>query len=123
VRRGNAEGFPRFLRFGGAGSIEGMHAILQQQPAAAVVCGVVAGAPWTLGAKHGSRYRVLASMPGLCAVAEHAVPTLTRQRTSPGRGFGLRGPAGFHCLTPVQAVAARGSCIRPSGAFSWAPSS
>ena len=100
-----------------------MHAIPQQQPAAAVVCGVVAGAPWTRGPKHGTRYRVLASARGLCAVAVHAVPALTRERTSAGRGFALRGPAGFHCLTPVQAVAARGSCIRPSGAFSWAPSS
>ena len=94
-----------------------MHAIPQQQPAAAVVCGVVAGAAWS----HGSRYRVLASARGLCAVAEHAVPALTHQRTSARRGFALRGPAGFHCLTPVQAVPLRGSCIRTSGAFSWTP--
>ncbi len=100
-----------------------MHAIPQQQPAAAVVCGVVAGAPWTRGATHGSRYRVLASTRGLCAVAEHAIPALTHQRTSAGRGFALRGPAGFHCLTIVQVVPIRGSCIRPPGAFSWTPAS
>src|SRR4051794_31323468 len=98
-----------------------MYATQHHEPAAAVVCGTVAGAPWTRGRAHSARYRVLASTRGLCAVAEHAVPALTHQRTSARLGFGLRGPAGFHCLTPVAVVATRGSCIRTSGAFSWVP--
>jgi hypothetical protein len=87
----------------------------------AVVCGVISGAPWTSGARRGTRYRVLASARGLCAVADRAVPQLTHQRTSASRGFGLRGPSGFHCLTLVTVTAVRGSCIRANGAFSWAP--
>jgi hypothetical protein len=87
----------------------------------AVVCALVSGAPWTVGARHGTRYRVLASARGLCPVADRAVPQLTRQRTSASRGFGLSGPSGFHCLTQITVTAVRGSCIRPTGAFSWAP--
>jgi hypothetical protein len=85
---------------------------------AGALCGQVAG-------RTGSQYRVIASRGALCPLARRAVPGVTGQLGIASRGFGLRGPAGFHCLalpTPHPAPASNGSCIDPRrGAFSWQP--
>ena len=76
---------------------------------AAALCGDVAG-------RTGSQYRVIASRGALCPLAKRAVPGVTAQLGIASRGFGLSGPAGFHCLalpTPHPAPASNGSCIDP----------
>ncbi len=81
-------------------------------------CGQVTG-------RGGSQHRVIASRGALCPLAKRSVPGLTGQLGIASRGFGLRGPAGFHCLalpTPRPTPASSGSCIDPRrGAFSWQP--
>lgn len=85
---------------------------------AGALCGQVTG-------RSGSQYRVIAGRGALCRLAKSSVPALTRQLGTASRGFGLRGPAGFHCLalpTPRPTPASRGSCVDPRrDAFSWQP--
>jgi hypothetical protein len=85
---------------------------------AGALCGQVTG-------RGGSQHRVIASEGGLCPLALRSAPSLAGQLGTASRSFGLRGPAGFHCLalpTAHPAPATRGSCIDARrGAFSWQP--
>lgn len=77
-------------------------------------CGLVAGAPWTSGDRHGTHWSVEAkNLP--CTLARNWVPRLTKTRLRP-----LPAPPGFTCAWRVKPTPRHGGqCTNGANAFYW----